>query len=457
MIGYTLIMGDCIEAMKLLPENSVDSIMTDPPYGWRFMGKAWDAFDIVKESKNAGDAKRGPKMMSDGRIRQPRELVAEAAGKYDLSLQANRSFQTWTETWSKEALRVLKPGGHMLVFCGPRTYHRMASGVEDAGFEVRDQLQWIFGSGFPKSHNIEKASGDERFKGWGTALKPANEPILLARKPIGEKTVAANVLKHGTGGLNIDASRIAGAIPQVPQPKLQGGDALSRNNPSIGRNGEFSRAEGRFPANLVLSHNADCISADQSVTDKNECTPGCAVAMLDEQSGILKQGVAGKKSRPFGNGEIYGTCAEFKPNGTETYACDTPSGASRFFYCAKASKSDRNEGLEGMPDKVKLAQMRGTNGTGKKNFEGGFQDSIQKNHHPTVKPTKLMSYLIKLITPPGGIVLDPFTGSGSTGVAAIREGFRFIGIEMEAEYYEIAIARINSLNRSDLQLPLNLD
>lgn len=390
-----LLNDDCLKALKSIVENSVDSVVTDPPYGWRFMGKAWDGDDIIKQSKNA-DGRRGPKQMSDGRVRQPRDLPAESAGTYDLSLSANQSFQKFSEDWAKEVYRVLKPGGHMLVFCGPRTYHRMASGVEDAGFEVRDQIQWLFGSGFPKSLDISKAIDKEagarrevvprvrvdgkgtghiysngltmqlgpdislttspsgvtaeaiKWQGWGTGLKPANEPILLARKPLSEKTVAKNVLKHGTGGLNIDGSRIATSEIKLNDSEFKAG--FFKDSGGIGErwsgNGT-NNTQGRFPANLVLSGAAP---------------------------------------------ELLGECA-------------------RFFYCAKVSPSERGD----------------------------------TNNHPTVKPQKLMQYLIKLITPPGGTVLDPFMGSGSTCLAAKTLGFDFIGIEKEKEYFEIAERRIESI------------
>lgn len=341
--------GDCLERLKELEENSVDSVVTDPPYGWRFMGKAWDGADIEKMAKAATG--KQPRLCADGKTRKPRENCAGiAAGKYDNSLTGNQSFQVFTESYAKELYRVLKPGGHMLIFCGPRTYHRMASGVEDAGFEIRDQLQWLFGSGFPKSHNIGN--------GIGTALKPANEPIVLARKPL-EKglTVAQNVLKWGVGGLNIDVSRI-GTENETDDlfRSRQGGFAADSNIYSNDPKFKIQTTppQGRWPANLILDETA--------------------AEMLGEPS--------------------------------------------RFFYCAKASKSERNAGLV---------------------------TSVGANIHPTVKPIKLMEYLCRLITPPGATILDPFCGSGSTGVAAFKNNFKFIGIEMNEEYVEIAKRRIESI------------
>jgi len=334
-----LLLGDCLETLKTLEDNSVDSVVTDPPYGLSFMGKKWD---------------------------------------YDVP-----SADIW-----REVLRVLKPGGHMLAACGTRTQHRMAVKIEDAGFEVRDVICWHYGSGFPKSHNLEKATGDERFKGFGTSLKPATEFFTLARKPISESTVAKNVLKHGTGGINVDAGRIgAGSL----KPVREATSALASNGKyGEGLNGSKAVAdstEGRFPANVIF----------------DEFTAG----LLDEQSGSLTSGKPGIK-RGGNSGAAFG--AESREPGTQMSGFGDSGGASRFFYCAKASKKDRGEG----------------------------------NIHPTVKPIKLMQYLIKLITPEFGVVLDPFMGSGSTGCAAIGLGFGFIGCELSAEYMEIAKRRIQS-------------
>lgn len=327
--------GDCLDKLKQLEDNSVDSVVTDPPYGLAFMGKKWD---------------------------------------YDVP-----SIAIW-----QEALRVLKPGGHLLSFGGTRTYHRMVVNIEDAGFEIRDQIQWLYGSGFPKSHNIEKASGDEKYKGWGTALKPANEPICLARKPL-EKglTIAENVLKWGVGGLNIDATRIG---TSENTGRVSGKTAIWSSD--IAPVKTETHSQGRFPANLILDETA--------------------AEMLDEQSGIskAKPGRAGKRG-----GKGFGFFDDEKSkNETGIWPQDQGGGASRFFYVAKASKRERGE----------------------------------DNNHPTVKPIKLMEYLCKLITPPNGVVLDPFMGSGSTGVAAKSLGFKFIGIEREKEYVEIAEKRIGA-------------
>jgi len=378
-----LLNGDCIDKLKELENNSIDSIVTDPPYGLSFMGKKWD---------------------------------------YDVP-----SVEIW-----QECLRVLKPGGHLLAFAGSRTYHRMAVRIEDAGFDIRDQIMWIYGSGFPKSHNIGKAIDkmegkivptgkgfnvagqgiglnenkqfrsdhpdyvkpryDNDWEGWGTALKPAHEPIVMARKPI-EGTVAENTLQYRVGGLNIDGTRI----------QMQDGDKMdirrynayhdtfnSYEDGESAKGKEYVVAEphegGRWPANVIMDEHAGQV--------------------LDKQSGNKKSSKRGSKyNKPTEHTNTY-TPAASDYRDDNTYGDE--GGASRFFYCPKANKKDREEG----------------------------------NIHPTVKPTDLMKYLIRLVTPKDGIVLDPFMGSGSTGKAAMQEGMWFVGIEREKEYYEIAKQRI---------------
>lgn len=786
-----LILGDCIEVMKTLADNSVDALVTDPPYGWRFMGKAWDGKDIVEK------AKRGPTTaQKGGDFQGPNRGISNqssSAGEYDLSRNGNYSFQLFSEEYAKEVMRVLKPGGHCLVFCGPRTYHRMACGFEDAGFEIRDQLQWIFGSGFPKSLNVNnnlggmhceckkisessvrclpetnlpkavnaknkqdeilqqgmqeqglQTHGEKRTEsktangkescmegrcylqeeqgklhrpkvcsvsdgvhcdgsqgricdgaqidcssdydplsdtnrggtsqrpqhkkqpseesnllfrqqvpqtcgscrkpiipeGLGTALKPANEPILLARKPLSEKTVAANVLKWGTGGINVDASRIRvdraddnidskdlshiseslkrilynnqsffecarNAIDHYPNVQrcvsnlsgvgdselgcltcLHLRDALLRfskvcdqetsplrrdalcdivrlrkewkrnlgcpntDRPSISDALDLFPSDiyptqtlnnqGRFPANLILDEEA--------------------AEMLDRQS--LANGIhSAGKARPKGMAKLTGHKATSWSCGLSTNESrfGDSGGASRFFYCAKSSKRERNKGLDSIvpiwegeawqkPDLSSLVEnisqlargisedilkedsgwntdlyghsiseqypkglmstiettikliteLRTSNSSQNSNTRESIQDAIKSiwvggngglnlaesveflsqcqkgtipestesllgvvlvvlqmllkisafgksgNFHPTCKPISLMRYLCRLITPPNGIVLDPFMGSGSTGIAAREEGFHFIGIEREKEYYDIANARIKN-------------
>jgi DNA modification methylase len=491
---YQILLGNNLDILPTLPDNSVDSIVTDPPYELGFMGKKWDSSGIAYS----------------------------------------------VELW-QQCLRVLKPGGHLLSFGGTRTWHRVAVGIEDAGFEIRDSMAWLYGSGFPKSLDVSKAidkldAADERLKrnfrftawmqstgitakqidqitetmmgshytthptqptiataelfdklrpylpgvpeeierlvaertvesenykkrevigqktgtksvdggghgivpggiteavdlditapatpeaqqwqGWGTALKPAFEPIVVARKPI-EGTVAHNVLKWGTGGLNIDGSRIAGEIQSVPQPNTKGGVFSGEQ----GRNGIMSNnTQGRWPANIIL----DPYTAE----------------LLDEQSGT-------STSKPFqGNGKKH--LSNAKSGGAMSFAGPLHSdsgGASRFFYVAKASKRDRNEGLDELLETTAADMVdREPDSAGMNSPRAGAgRTSGAKNFHPTVKPTTLMEYLIKLVTPPGGVVLDPFTGSGSTGKAAILQGFDFIGIEMTEEYLPIIEGRL---------------
>lgn len=363
---YTLHLGDCIEAMRAMPDNSVDSIVTDPPYGLSFMGKKLD---------------------------------------YDVP-----SVEIWVE-----CLRVLKPGGHLLAFAGTRTQHRMAVRIEDAGFEIRDMIAWVYGSGFPKSRNLD---GD--WQGWGTALKPALEPITVARKPL-TGTVAANVLAHGTGALNIDGCRVGwpdGKVPEIgtpgwggPAKKLtavpgQDGDTVERSKPSD---------LGRWPANLIHDGSDDVVVLFPS--------EACASAPV-------------KSAEPTANG----FSGPVKYSGMRervagAFHADTGS-AARFFYCAKTSRKDRNEGLP-IGDQKAVS----TNAT-MRQVEDADWPKRNGNHHPTVKPTDLMAYLLRLVTPPGGTALDPFMGSGSTGKAAMREGFEFIGCELDPEYLAIAKARI---------------
>jgi site-specific DNA-methyltransferase (adenine-specific) len=367
-----LLLGDCLDKLKELEDNSVDSIVTDPPYGLSFMGKKWD---------------------------------------YDVP-----SVEIW-----QECLRVLKPGGHLLSFAGSRTYHRMAVRIEDAGFEIRDQIMWIYGSGFPKSHNIGKAvdklEGNSDWEGWGTALKPAHEPIVMARKPL-IGTVADNVLEYGVGGINIDGCRV-------------GTEKVSTHSNGVGNTGDkgiygtfgnqlgSEEREGRFPANIILDEEAGKI--------------------LDEQSGERK-GWADQKHNsfnPYGGNSL--NQSNTQRDGIHKGYNDN-GGASRFFYCPKASKSDRDEGLT---TEAKVIKGR-DEGQDKMAVAYKARPTERKNIHPTVKPTDLMAYLIRLVTPKGGVVLDPFMGSGSTGKAAVLEGMDFIGIEREEEYYEISKQRIEN-------------
>lgn len=407
-LPYTLHLGDCLQVLKTFPDNSFDSVVTDPPYGIRFMGKAWDGADIeARAARRAEMPSHAPDAGPNGGHRS----VAAEAGKYDLTPKGMLAFQAFTLEWAAECLRVLKPGGHLLSFASPRTYHHMAVGIEMAGFEIRDQIMWVFGSGFPKSHNL---SGE--YEGWGTALKPGHEPICMARKPLAG-TVARNVLAHGTGALNIDGCR----IPSEPMPPNTGAGGLPRRREDEQRGpGAVSQphAGGRWPANLI-----------------HDGSPEVVALFPHTKSGVMKGGTI-RAAQDAPGSVCYGT---YGGNATSEDTFGDEGSAARFFYCAKATRRDRNEGCEHMERKP-LHWSSGSQNPG--SFQADGTDKTSQNNHPTVKPTDLMAYLVRLVTPPGGKVLDPFTGSGSTGKAAVREGFEFVGIEREAPYLAIAEARI---------------
>lgn len=319
------------------------------------------------------------------------------------------------DVW-KEVYRVLKPGGYLLSFGGTRTYHRMACAIEDAGFDIRDMIEWLYGSGFPKSLNV----GD----GWGTALKPAHEPICMARKPLSEKTVAENVLKHGTGGINIDGCRVGVAV----DTKRPCGKALLGT--FKGQEGKISGRDdvGRFPANVIHDGSEEVV---------REFPNGGAAAPVS-------RGMNGKSKG------IYGDFAEKGDDGASFYG--DAGTAARFFYCAKASKSERDKGCEGIPP-TRHSDRKIDDGPGGDNPRNRT-NNLRQNYHPTVKPVALMRYLCRLITPKGGIILDPFMGSGTTGIAAKVEGYSFIGIEREEEYCKIAEARIMAWKEENIVVDL---
>lgn len=402
---YELHLGDCLEIMRDLPDNSVDSVVTDPPYGIRFMGKSWDGQDI--EDRAAYRASMPSHAGACGATGGHRSVAAEA-GKYDLTPAGMLAFQAFTLEWAAEALRILKPGGHLLSFAAARTYHHMAVGIEMAGFEIRDQIMWVFGSGFPKSHNLK---GDHQ--GWGTALKPAHEPICMARKPL-TGTVLANMQAHGVGAINIDACR----VPGEAMPPNTGAGGLPRRASDEQRGpGVVSQphAGGRWPANLIHDGSDEVVAMFPAEAGANAPVRGT------EASYASVGEITGKRDRVVG-----------------AFHADAGS-AARFFYCAKTSRKDRNEGCEDFARKP-LNWSSGTANPG--SFQSKGTDKSSQNDHPTVKPTSLMAYLVRLVTPPGGTTLDPFMGSGSTGKAAMREGFNFIGCELEPAYMAISRARI---------------
>ena len=411
--------GDCLNVLKMMIEDEVfvDSIVTDPPYELGFMGRSWDSTGIA--------------------------------------------FQK--ETWEL-CFKVLKPGGHLLAFSGSRTYHRMAVAIEDAGFEIRDQVMWLYGSGFPKSMNVGKAldkklgneresfgtklkkagdmrggnyvkggdyksieieitKGNTEWEGWGTALKPAHEPLVLARKPLSEKSVVDNVLKHRTGGINIDECRVEGNDAKYPD-----------TNPDFRDQGRQSKE------NIGI----DKLSFGQTENVKRKKV----VRKSRDENGVWTNDNSGMKAE----GSEY---ADADPRGRfPSNVMHDGSGSikelfedkSKYFYCAKTSKAERNQGLDNFIKKNKVFNGQSPNASkDMKGVEQKFTTKPSANIHPTVKPIKLMKYLCRLITPKGGTILDPFMGSGSTGMAAKEENFDFVGIEKEKEYFNIASARIESV------------
>jgi site-specific DNA-methyltransferase (adenine-specific) len=451
---FKLLKGNNMETLKQIPDNSIDSIVTDPPYGISFMSKRWD---------------------------------------YDVP-----SVDFW-----KEVFRILKPGGHILSFGGTRTYHRMVVNIEDAGFEIRDQIMWIYGSGFPKSHNIGKAvdkkegnkrevvgkdiagsrgdrnilnglkegeydltKGNSAYEGYGTSLKPANEPICVARKPLSEKTVVDNVLKWGTGGINIDGCRIGSEMIKSPQHNTTTFEAVrTAGEYKNTYNGDININEGRFPANIIFEcicdevikgenkglkkrnklndHNENSIfgiggigveNYDYNDTADIHTNPNCPCFQLDEQSGVSKSAGSKKDLTKTNNNNTTNIITNIKSGDH----FNDKGGASRYFYVAKVSKKERNLGLESFEDKCGNTLVNG----GKISGNPDKPTEPKKNNHPTLKPIKLMSYLIRLVTPENGVILDPFMGSGSTGIAAMLEGKRFVGCELDEEYFKIAEKRI---------------
>lgn len=446
-----LMTGDALDKLKKIPDNFVDSIVTDPPAGIGFMGKDWD------HDKGGRD-----------------------------------NWIQWMTDIFTEAKRTLKPGGHCFVWALPRTSHWTATALEDAGFEIRDIITHVFGSGFPKSHNISKSidkingvepikigiqklggtaatlkgkanrkdwhdQGEggtftpeiditkpasleaQQWEGWGTALKPASEHWILCRKPLSEKTIADNVLKWGVGGINIDGSRIGIGIHTSGKSGKTSRAYQSEKHTTAGEFIPINRnTEGRFPANFIHD------GSDEVMKEF-------------DKSGNIKSTKFIAKNTGYGKSNTY---INYKEGGSLTDVnggYNDEGSAARFFYCSKPSKSEKEAGLEDEPERQIIGRDEGQDKMDspykrRPSFEqklkerpglaGEKKPTSSKNSHPTIKPIKLMSYLIKMITPENGIVLDPFLGSGSTGVAAVKLNYSFIGIEKEQEYMIIAKARI---------------
>ncbi len=394
--------NDCRDVLRGLADNSIDSVVTDPPYA------------LVSIQKRFGKPGSAP----------TKDVYGRGAAGF-MGKQWDTGEVAFSEEFWAEVLRVLKPGGHVVAFSGTRTYHRMAVAIEDAGFEIRDQLGWVYGSGFPKSHNQH---GD--WEGWGTALKPAWEPIALARKPL-TGTVAANLAEWGVGAINVDGCRVetdealrdgAGKL----WSHYREGEASSSRRYADAGGTNFSLLpgvrggdpRGRWPANLIHDGSEEVLAA------------------FPDAKG--QQGYVGPKHGERPSKGIYGDFG-IRPDSHPRVESET--SAARFFYCAKASRVDRDAGLEHLPKKAG-GMVSNTSGQHMTRRDEGYKPEPRANTHPTVKPTTLMQWLCRLITPPGGIILDPFMGSGSTGKAAVLEGFQFIGCEREDEYMPIATARI---------------
>jgi DNA modification methylase len=552
-LPYTLHHGDCLTLLRTLPENSVDAIVTDPPAGIAFMGKNWD------------DPNYFP-MRDRGKLNGTPEHAAHAHDRgfangmhIDNSQKARQAFITFMQEVFTEALRVIKPGGHAFVWALPRTSHWTATALEDAGWVIRDVVTHINGQGFPKSLDIscaiDKHFGKERevtgtydtrslydnhdrasqktqsggegygsmihrkealitapatpesakWQGYGTALKPCSEHWILCRKPLSEKTIAANVLRwNGCGAINIDASRIG--MSEADRDIVDNRSGKGQSTQGWGHIGNRDEGErytshtsGRFPSNLLLSHSILCVAlgprkvaangdgafrgstSGQNVYGKYkqdgtpcisyrdpdgletieayECDESCPIRLLGEQSGHLTSRPG--KTKPRGKSYVYfqleqvkdgtkhndeGTAARYFQNFAPAQDDDL-AGLAPFYYCAKSSRAERNRGCEGLPEKRKdTVYGDGLNSDTKVRTDeqaiSGVDRGLVQNNHPTVKPVNLLKYLATLITPENGIILDPFMGSGSTGVAAISLGYKFIGIEQDVSYLAICEARL---------------
>ena len=484
-----VISGDNIETLKSYPDNYFDSVVTDCPYG---LGNEPNAQEMLKAWVDTG--------------------YLEVKGSGFMGKEWD-SFVPQPIFW-KEIYRVLKYGGHIVAFFSTRTYDWGCMAIRLGGFEIRDCIQWVYGSGFPKSHNISKAidkkKGAERevigknnysmpkadnsmaensygisggklangttaerivgditapsteqakqWEGWGSALKPANEPIVLARKPL-EKglSIAENVMKWGTGAINIDVSRIKLEDNYKPINRVNSHHDGSNNDwlklPKLNEDSPSANPNGRFPSNFIMSHHPNCeceyfkYNGEEEINENWDCHENCPIKILDEQSGTLNQQGVSKSDNKSGwqNNFVGGGGV----NAVERKLYLDKGGASRFFYVAKASQWERNFGLDEFEDKIIEGRDKGQD---ERAIAYKTRPTPKKNIHPTVKPIKLMQYLIRLVTQPNGIVLDAFAGSGTTGIACKIDGFNFVGLELSEEYTEIANSRIQAFNEELLLL-----
>jgi len=503
MTALRLHIGNCLEVLKGYPDNSFDAVVTDPPYHLTAGKKGGTGVASLNLNSPAGRAR-----ISTG-------FMGQAWDGGDIAFRP--------ELWL-EVLRVLKPGGHVAAFGGTRTYHRLACAIEDAGFEIRDSINWVFGSGFPKSKQVSVAIDDylgverevighkkgvggenlndivngrdvrstddeggkgigaygvgakqiqvdvpitapgspeaKKYDGWGTALKPAHEPIVIARKPL-EGTVAENVLVHGTGGINIDGCRVPtngesyvinrfddGAKP------FGGGAGHAYSSTRVGEaSAERTYTEegstnfamkpgprggadlGRWPANIVITPETEVLAAFPDAK-------GAQCVVRSDQESSLTNVAYNPRER------VTSLEPREETESASRYFNQFPyseEDAQSFFYCAKAARKEREAGLDALPSRSgaeAVEREEGSAGMNNPRAGAGRTASAVRNHHPTVKPIALMSWLVRLLTPPGGCVLDPFMGSGSTGVAAVKEGFGFVGIDLDPEFVTIAQHRI---------------
>ena len=463
--------GVNLDVVSSWPANCIDSLCTDPPYGLGFMGKEWDTYD-----KNQF-GRKGLEGVNDLKVKKNFNILPR--------YKADSGFQQWFTGWAQAMLRITKPGGFLLCFGGTRTYHRLACAIEDAGWEIRDCMMWLYGSGFPKSHNIskaiDKAAGAKRkvigtrpvpgyarsevehgkqnrnklefeqtsddaatplaqlWQGYGTALKPAWEPIIVAMKPL-DGTFAHNAEAHQVAGLNIDGGRI-GIDSEKDKSQLRTMNRSKKDeengwgmNQNSADKPQVVQPQGRWPANLILDEES--------------------ARLLDEQTGTKKSGfMAAGTKRQMSDNPNKNTYGKFNPDTVRNDTYGDSGGASRFFYCAKTSRRERNMGLDDQSGK-KVNDGRETP------IDNPYQrgETIRKNTHPTVKPLALMKYLCTLLKMPSAdqVILDPFLGSGTTGIACKELGINFIGIEKEREYCEIAVKRIAAVQGQEITLETTL-